>query len=67
MESLLACINNDFKVTSQTLGSDNIEQLEYTLDLSRDFRILNVEQKSDVPNHCNRQKNSIKTVGRCRV
>jgi hypothetical protein len=28
------------KVTSETLGSDNIEMLDYTLDLSRDFRIM---------------------------
>jgi hypothetical protein len=41
-KSLLECINNDFQVTSTTLGSDNIEKLEYTLDLSREFRINEV-------------------------
>jgi hypothetical protein len=42
------------RVTSETLGSDNVEMLDYTLDFSRDFRIMEVLQKGDVPNHCNR-------------
>lgn len=55
------------QVSSTTLGSDNIEVLDYTLDFSREFRIMEVLQKNDTQSHCNRQKNATKTVGRCRV
>lgn len=38
----MTAIDNNFEVTSKTLGSDNIEYLEYTLDFSRAFRIMTV-------------------------
>jgi hypothetical protein len=41
-DNLLDTINNNFRVTSKTLGSDNLDEIEYDLDLSRDFRIMNV-------------------------
>lgn len=38
---------------AEGVGSDNVEQLEYTIDISREFRIRYVINKNDIQNFCN--------------